>query len=335
MSVWKKIPVPPGGVMPGGLITKIGVAAISLLLAATLLTYTFTGGGGPEAEIDVPEAAGFDLQQRAQAAIEAEARRQAEAAERQLAQLQNAQESTAAILGAGIVGLPGQGPGTGLIPDDQPVPFVDVPRSEAEAVLLETLRLEEMERRRRSLRTEPLVLSYRNSEAAVAELPGTLSDRVQAAHAPRPPFRPSQPKSPFPQLENFSNYSPNSTTGIWPLPGGPRRRRPARPLLLHCCNPKRKRPSSTGRPIPTVGTVSMKDRFWRPFWSPSSVASFPVRSSPTYRSLSIPRTANGSDPARRARRRHRRGRFRGRPGAPGRCLPPHHLARRPHRLTRI
>ena len=69
------------------------------------------------------------------------------------------------------------------------------PRSEAEAVLLETLRLEEMERRRRSLRTEPLVLSYRNSEAAVAEganaggavaeLPGTLSGRVPAAQAPQ------------------------------------------------------------------------------------------------------------------------------------------------------
>ena len=173
MSVWKKIPIPPGGVMPGGLITKIGVAAISLLLAATLLTYTFTGGGGPEAEIDVPEAAGFDLQQRAAAAIEAEARRQAEllsqqatAAERQLAELQNEQESTAALLGAGIVGLPGQDPGTGLFADDQPVPFAgDAPRTEAEAVLLETLRLEEMERRRRSLRTEPLVLSYRNSGA--------------------------------------------------------------------------------------------------------------------------------------------------------------------------
>ena len=173
MSVWKKIPIAPGGVMPGGLITKIGVAAISLLLAATLLTYTFTGGGGPEAEIDVPEAAGFDLQQRAAAAIEAEARRQAEllsqqatAAERQLAQLQNEQESTAALLGAGIVGLPGQDPGTGLFADDQPVPFAgDAPRTEAEAVLLETLRLEEMERRRRSLRTEPLVLSYRNTES--------------------------------------------------------------------------------------------------------------------------------------------------------------------------
>ena len=45
MSVWKKIPIAPGGVMPGGMVTKIGVAAISLLLAATLLTYTFTGGG--------------------------------------------------------------------------------------------------------------------------------------------------------------------------------------------------------------------------------------------------------------------------------------------------
>ena len=173
MSVWKKIPIAPGGVMPGGLITKIGVAAISLLLAATLLTYTFTGGGGPEAEIDVPEAASFDLQQRAAAAIAAEARRQAEllsqqatAAERQLAQLQNEQESTAALLGAGIVGLPGQDPGTGLLADDQPVPFAgDAPRTEAEAVLLETLRLEEMERRRRSLRTEPLVLSYRNTES--------------------------------------------------------------------------------------------------------------------------------------------------------------------------
>ena len=45
MSVWKKIPIPPAGVMPGGLVTKIGIAATSLLLAAMLLTYTFTGGG--------------------------------------------------------------------------------------------------------------------------------------------------------------------------------------------------------------------------------------------------------------------------------------------------
>ena len=193
MSVWKKIPIAPGGVMPAGLVTKIGVAAISLLLAVMLLTWSFTGGGGPEAEIDVPEAAGLDLQQRAAAAIEAEARRQAEAAERQLAQLQSEQESTAALVGAGIVPFPGQDPGTGVIADDQPVPFVDVPRSEAEAVLLETLRLEEMERRRRSLRTEPLVLSYRNSEAAVA------AGAATAGGAPLPAVASAFPAIPPPQ----------------------------------------------------------------------------------------------------------------------------------------
>ena len=193
MSVWKKIPIAPGGVMPAGLVTKIGVAAISLLLAVMLLTWSFTGGGGPEAEIDVPEAAGLDLQQRAAAAIEAEARRQAEAAERQLSQLQSEQESTAALVGAGIVPFPGQDPGTGVIADDQPVPFVDVPRSEAEAVLLETLRLEEMERRRRSLRTEPLVLSYRNSEAAVA------AGAATAGGAPLPAVASAFPAIPPPQ----------------------------------------------------------------------------------------------------------------------------------------
>ena len=196
MSVWKKIPIPPAGVMPGGLVTKIGIAATSLLLAAMLLTYTFTGGGAQDAAIEVPEAADLGLQQRAQAAIGAEARRQAaqlrlqaDAAERQLAQLQGEQESNAALLGASIVPLPGQNPGGALLPDDQPVPFGgDAPRTEAEAVLLETLRLEEMERRRRSLRTGPLVLSYRNSEtgadataAAAAQVPDALSGLAQAA----------------------------------------------------------------------------------------------------------------------------------------------------------
>ena len=196
MSVWKKIPIPPAGVMPGGLVTKIGIAATSLLLAAMLLTYTFTGGGAQDAEIEVPEAADLGLQQRAQAAIEAEARRQAaqlrlqaDAAERQLAQLQGEQESNAALLSAGIVPFQGQDPEAGLLPDDQPVPFDgQAPRTEAEAVLLETLRLEEMERRRRSLRTGPLVLSYRNSEtgadataAAGAQVPDALSRLAQAA----------------------------------------------------------------------------------------------------------------------------------------------------------
>ena len=280
MSVWKKIPVPPGGVMPAGMVTKIGIAATSLLLAAMLLTYSFTGGGEPEAGIEVPEAAGFDLQQRAQAAIEAEARRQAgqlrqqaASAERQLAQLQSEQESNAAILGAGIVPLPGQDPGGVLLADDQAVPFAgDAPRTEAEAVLLETLRLEEMERRRRSLRTGPLVLSYRNSDpgadataAAGAQLPDTLSGLLQAAQVrPDSPGRPSRRHRRKRRLDGrrtSSHCSPNSMIGNWPLRPSPRRGRETLPCLSPGWGPRRKLPWPGGLPIRTVGTVFMKDRF--------------------------------------------------------------------------
>ena len=178
MSVWKQNTPTPGGVMPGGLVTKIGVIATAILLAAMLLTFGLTGTD-PAPEAEVPEAASFELQQRAAQAIQAEARRQGDqlraealAAERQLSQLQTQQESDAAILGAGIVPLPGQDPGSTVLPDNQPVPFPDAgPRTEAEAALLETLRLEDLERRRRSLRTEPLVLSYRDTATPPAGAP--------------------------------------------------------------------------------------------------------------------------------------------------------------------
>ena len=223
MSVWKQKTPSPGGVMPGGLVTKIGIAATSVLLAAMLLTFGLTGGED-DAELEVPEAASFDLQQRAAQAIEAEARRQAEqirqeaaAAERQLAQQQSQQESNAAILGAGIVPLPDQAPGTTLFPDDRPVPFAgDAPRTEAEAVLLETLRLEDMERRRRSLRTEPLVLTYRNTEpepgaaaaavGALSQLPGALSGLDQllgAVQSPQAGFPAGAPENAVSTASDF------------------------------------------------------------------------------------------------------------------------------------
>ena len=351
MSVWQKIPIPPGGVMPGGLITKIGVAATSLLLAATLLTWTFTGGGGPEAEIDVPEAAGFDLQQRAQAAIEAEARRQAEqlsqqavAAERQLAELQNAQESTAALLGAGIVGLPGQDPGTGLFADDQPVPFAgDAPRTEAEAVLLETLRLEEMERRRRSLRTEPLVLSYRNTEsdsggattAGGAPLPAGASafPAIPLAQTVPPPTGITAQESvstagEFLQLLTELNDR-ELAANAQPAPADP-----ASSLALlepETETPVVDRPTDPdgwdriyeGSFLEAVLVTELSGEFPGPVLANVSV---PFYSADRQRVL-IPRGArvvgsvaavSGADQERLRR-----------------CLPPHHLARRPHRLARI
>ena len=162
MSVWKRIPEQPSGVMPGGLITKIAVGATALLLGVMLLTYGLTGGQEESATVAVPEAAGFELQQRAQAAIDAETRRQeaallqqAAAAERQLAALQEA----AAAPGGGVPGI-------------VPGAFdIEGPRTEAEAALLEALRLEDIERRRRSLRAEPVVLTYRTAAAAGTAAP--------------------------------------------------------------------------------------------------------------------------------------------------------------------
>ena len=192
MSVWKQIPGKPGGVMPGGIVTKIGVAVTAFLLAAMLLTYGLTGGGeDPAATVEVPEAAGLDLQQRAQAAIAAEARRQAdvveraaEAGARRLEQLQAAEEAAGGLRVAGLA--TGSGQFTG-----DPTAETEAPRTEAEAVLLETLRLEDMERRRRSLRAEPLVLSYRDAGApgggqpptgpVNAPLPGGLPGLAQTA----------------------------------------------------------------------------------------------------------------------------------------------------------
>ena len=104
-------------------------------------------------------------------------------------------------------------PAGSCLPHDQAVPFAgDAPRTEAEAVLLETLRLEEMERRRRSLRTEPLVLSYRNSDpgadaaaAAGAQLPDALSEAGtgRPGHSPGRPSRRHRRQAPSARAGDF------------------------------------------------------------------------------------------------------------------------------------
>ena len=193
------------------------------------------------------------------------------------------------------MGLPGQNPGGVLLADDQAVPFGgEAPRTEAEAVLLETLRLEEMERRRRSLRTAPLVLSYRNSEAAGAELPGRLSGRVPAAQAPlaaSPGLTAEGAVSTAGEfLQLLTELNDRELAGTaQPAPAVS-----GLPPSLALLGPEAETPV-VDRPTDPDGWIGfMKDRFWRPFWSPSSVASFPVRSSPMCLSPSIPLTANGS-----------------------------------------
>ena len=183
--------------MPAGMVTKIGIAATSLLLAAMLLTYSFTGGGEPEAGIEVPAAAGFDLQQRAQAAIEAEARRQA-------GQLATTGRLSRAPVGptpertgieCGHIGsrhraAPRSRPRRGLAcrRSSRPLrwPTRRVPRPRRSCLKHCGSRI--WSAVGGSLRTGPLVLSYRNSDpgadataAAGAQLPDALSGLLQAA----------------------------------------------------------------------------------------------------------------------------------------------------------
>ena len=188
MSVWKRIQAAPDGVLPDGLLTKVAIVAGAVVIAALVLTTRLAGPGEDAApQIEAPEAASASLQQRVQAAIATEARRAAEAeGAAQRAAANALAEREAANSAFGITGpldaiaplqarLGGLDP-AGPLPGDIPPGGGFTARTEAEAVLLETLRLEDIERRTRSLRTEPLVLTYR-----------AVGDGDPAAAPPPPP----------------------------------------------------------------------------------------------------------------------------------------------------
>ena len=286
------------------------------------------------------------LQQRAQAAIEAEARRQAgqlaqqaASAERQLAQLQSEQESNAAILGAGIVPLPGQDPGGVLLADDQAVPFAgDAPRTEAEAVLLETLRLEEMERRRRSLRTEPLVLSYRNSDPGDRRYRngGGATCRTRLSWLAQVALPSVTAESAVSTAGDFLELLTELNDRELAATAEPAPRAADSPLPLALVQPETDTPVA-GRPtdpdgwdriyegsfLEAVLVTQLSGEFPGPVLANVSV---PFYSADRQRVL-IPRGARvvGSVAAVAGADQE----------PPRRCLSPHHLARRPQRLTRI
>ena len=201
MSIWKRIQAAPRGVLPDGLVTKIAIVAGAGILAALVLTTSLTGPpDGPETVVEVPEAATASLQERVEAAIATEARRAAaadEAAQRAAAAALDAQGRApvvptlppAPVLGAGFAGFD---PGSGLAGPEAVEGFTGiVPQTEAEAMLRETLRLEAIERQTRSLRTEPLVLTYRDADPAgeaaapppTLPMPGTAPDTPGAGQS--------------------------------------------------------------------------------------------------------------------------------------------------------
>ena len=164
MSRWRKLVAPPEGALPGGLVTKAGVVVIAVLVGGLLLSLAFGGDGGEEtapAAALPAQAVGGGLGRSLEDRIRQESERQVlvAAARAELEERQAAGARDAELRGEEAAG-PGGGPGM----------------SAAEAELRESLRLEEVERRTRSLRSPPVARSYRNPDAvpgpAAAAVPG-------------------------------------------------------------------------------------------------------------------------------------------------------------------
>ncbi len=154
MSRWKQWTSPPTGALPGGIVTKAGVVLIAVLVAGLLLSWAAAGPGESAAAPGVPpeaQAVGDGMGRSLEGRIRAETERQAQlAAARARADLERevavADEAARA-----------EATGTGAAPAEM---------GEAEAELRESLRLEELERRTRSLRSLPVAESHRDPNAA-------------------------------------------------------------------------------------------------------------------------------------------------------------------------
>ena len=155
MSRWKKLVSPPEGALPGGIVTKAGVVLTAVLVGGLLLSWATTGteeeapGSGAE---PVPRAVDDGMGRTLQDRIRQEAERQnMEAAAR--AELDRLRAEAARETELAQARAEARGPAA--------VPGA----SASEAELLEALRLEELERRTRSLRSPPLTQSYRERAA--------------------------------------------------------------------------------------------------------------------------------------------------------------------------
>ena len=186
MSRWKQWASPPEGALPGGIVTKAGVVLIAVLVGGLLFSWAMAGPQEADTLVALPEAQAVDdgMGRSLQNRIRQEAERQTlEAAARARAELERRQAAAAGEMAR--LQTESETPNTAAL-----IPGV----SAAESELREALRLEELERRTRSLRALPVAQSYRDpnataesSEAGTGDAPDAdvalLENTVQAALA--------------------------------------------------------------------------------------------------------------------------------------------------------
>ena len=174
MPNWTRLNAPAAGAFSASWITRIGALLLAVVLGGAFLVQSCFSSAptDPESLIEAEGIAGdraeLELSQRVQD-IETRAALDAAAAAR-----------TLAIEGTQLTGghvTPAFDPTTGETLPDGTAPGI-VPRTEDEAQLRELLRLEAIERRTRSLRSPPVVITYR--------LPGGLPPAAAPTAAAEP-----------------------------------------------------------------------------------------------------------------------------------------------------
>ncbi len=175
MSRWKQWVRPPEGALPGGIVTKAGVVLIAVLVGGLLFSWAMTGPQEADTLVALPEAQAVDdgMGRSLQGRIRQEAERQTlEAAARARAELERRQAAAAGEMAR--LQTESETPNTAAL-----IPGV----SAAESELREALRLEELERRTRSLRALPVSQSYRDPNAAAESSQGDGAGTDGAADA--------------------------------------------------------------------------------------------------------------------------------------------------------
>ena len=155
MSRWKQWVRPPEGALPGGIVTKAGVVLIAVLVGGLLFSWAMTGPQEADTLVALPDAQAVDdgMGRSLQARIRQEAERQTlEAAARARAELERRQAAAAEDIAR--LQTESEAPNTAALGIGA-----------AESELREALRLEELERRTRSLRALPVAQSYRDPNA--------------------------------------------------------------------------------------------------------------------------------------------------------------------------
>ena len=183
MSTWKQLIAKPAGSMPGGGLTQWAVGLGTLLMAALFMFWLYFGGGGEVETLTAGQGrqpAGPDMQDQVSGQVQEESLRQQQLDDAR-DRLDRQQRDASNVAGGRITALdlfdppaPGEGAGPGR------------PATEAELELREALRLEEIERWRRSIRSQPLAQSYRATRPAALSTAAEPATNQAAPTASKP-----------------------------------------------------------------------------------------------------------------------------------------------------